>query len=140
MQRARTGFTLIELITVLAIVAVLAAVALPSYQASIERGRRADAKALLMHVVSRQESLFTEMISYSSVYSDLGLTSDKSPEGHYQLHIETGPSGCGPAATKCTYFKVAAISLKSSDQCTRLSLDSRGTRSSAGADTDFCWR
>ena len=51
------GFTLVELMIVIVIVAILLAVALPSYQNSVQKGRRADAKAALLDVANRQEGI-----------------------------------------------------------------------------------
>ena len=54
------GFTLIELMVVVAIVAILAAIAYPSYRSQIEKTRRADAKAVLMQAAQYMERLYTE--------------------------------------------------------------------------------
>lgn len=61
------GFTLLELMIVVAIVAVLAGIAYPSYQDSIRKARRADAKAALLEAAGRQERFYTENNQYTNV-------------------------------------------------------------------------
>jgi len=58
------GFTLIELMIVVAIVAILAAVALPSYNNSIDKSRRADAQSALLGFSQAMEQFFTANSTY----------------------------------------------------------------------------
>lgn len=62
-----SGFTLIELMIVVAVIGILAAIAYPSYQDSIRKARRADAKSALLDAAQRQERFFTENNQYTSV-------------------------------------------------------------------------
>jgi type IV pilus assembly protein PilE len=59
-----TGFTLIELMIVVAIIGILATIAYPSYQNSVKKSRRADAKSALMGFVNAMERHYTETNSY----------------------------------------------------------------------------
>lgn len=60
------GFTLIELMITVAIVAILASVALPSYQNYIARGRRDTAKACVMEIAQFMERHYTTNMAYTA--------------------------------------------------------------------------
>ena len=58
------GFTLIELMITVAIVAILAAIAIPSYQDSIWKGKRAEAKAAILKALQAEERYYTQNNTY----------------------------------------------------------------------------
>ena len=65
-RRTSAGFTLIEVMIVVAIVSILAAVAYPSYIDSVRKGKRAEARAALMNLLQQQERYFTQNNSYET--------------------------------------------------------------------------
>ena len=89
MVRAR-GFTLIELVTVLAITAVLTGLALPSWQSHLTAARRGDATLALERLQIAQERHRALTGLYASDPAQLGA-SPLSPEGLYALNLSTGP-------------------------------------------------
>ena len=70
--KKQKGFTLIELMTVVVIVAILLMVALPSYQQQVRKTRRSLGRAELMEVMARQEQFFLDHRRYASVLTELG--------------------------------------------------------------------
>ena len=84
------GFTLIELLIVITIVAILASVALPSYQKSVQKSRRADAVETLTRLAVEQEQFFSQNNSYTTSSAALGTT---STQGYYDISANVGPTG-----------------------------------------------
>ena len=72
--RAGRGFTLLELMIVVAIVGILASIAYPSYMDHVRKGNRAKAQAFLMDVAQRQQNYLLVHRQYADDLSKLGVT------------------------------------------------------------------
>ena len=82
------GFTLIEVMIVCAIVAILAAIALPSYLSSIQKSRRSDAKSALVGAAGQLERYFTERNTYATATLGTSVSAvypSTSLNGYYTL-------------------------------------------------------
>jgi type IV pilus assembly protein PilE len=89
------GFSLLELLVTLAIVAVLGALALPGYTHVMNRALRQDARLALLRIQYRQELFFANHLRYANAFgSDAGLAlAPRSEQGHYQLELRTSADG-----------------------------------------------
>lgn len=93
------GFTVVELVAVCAVVGVVASIALPSYQAQMQRARRSDAVAALTKLQAAQERMRAQHGIYSGDFNVLQVAS-VSDAGLYALAIElTGPESYRASAT-----------------------------------------
>lgn len=142
--RRVAGFTLIEVMIVVVIVAILLSVALPGYQESMRKGRRADAKAALMDVANRQERLMLDRSTYTIEMADLGFGTAPNPtmisqEGHYG--ITAAPCAGGTIAT-CYVLTATAIENGAQDgdaRCLTFVLASTGAKTATGSTPTECW-
>ncbi|PIE00617.1 MAG: pilus assembly protein PilE [Thiothrix nivea] len=111
-KQKQYGFTLIEIMIVVAIVAIIAAFAYPSYVEQVRKSKRSDAQIGLQQIAQRQEAYFSRTFSYASTLSQLNYTADTidSPEGQYVQTIATvTPATCnGTRTNACTAFVVRA--------------------------------
>jgi len=130
---AGQGFTLIELMIVVAVVALLAVVALPSYQSSVRRAHRTEAKASLSAAAQMMERYLTEKGSYASATlgGSTGVYPDRSENGYYALSL----SNLGAST-----FTLSAVpqGSQASDECGTFTLTQRGERGSGLAPAE-CW-
>lgn len=92
------GLSLIELMCVLVIVAILGAIALPSYLDYLKRSRRSDAIIALERVANEQEKFFFDHQRYAPSFSSLNIA-DISPDGFYSLTMVTIEEGYVATAT-----------------------------------------
>lgn len=123
-KKAR-GFTLIELMITVAIVAILAAIAYPSFQNSIRKSRRTEAKTALENVAAEQERYYYRNNAYTRDLTQLGYsgaagTGQKVTEnGYYRIQVvQDGAGTCaGAAPWNCTryYVRVRPINSQSND-------------------------
>lgn len=112
-RRAVAGFTLIEIIIALAIVAILAAVALPQFFESMRKSRRAEGIAALTAIQQAQERWRANATTYTDDLDALRL-GNQTPSGYYTLAISnTSASGYTATAT-------AAGSQARDNRCTSL--------------------
>jgi type IV pilus assembly protein PilE len=98
---AHRGFTLIELMIVVAVMAVIALVAVPSYQDTMRKSRRADAIAGMARLQQMQERYRGQNTTYASAAASMPLSwgqPTQSPEGHYDLSI-SGADAIGYTVT-----------------------------------------
>jgi len=134
--RAFKGFTLMELMIVIAVVGILAAIAIPAYSDYVTRSKRADAKNALLAFQLEQEKFRANNPTYATAAS-LGLPSN-SPDGHYTI----GLSGVGGLAT--TYDLIATPNASQNDpQCSVLTIDENNNRGATGNAPDpvaTCWQ
>lgn len=105
MNIERRGFTLLELLVALSIVAILTALSMPSYQQHVQQARRADGQTALLRLAIAQErfrarcSRYADQVDGASGCApdaeSLGLgLSAQSPDGHYRLSLaEASASG-----------------------------------------------
>jgi type IV pilus assembly protein PilE len=129
------GFTLIELMIVIAIIGILAAIAYPSYVEYVERGRRNDAKAVLLEAAQYMERRFTENGTYAGSVLPSSLTkSPREGDAWYRMSV----SGLGATSYTLTAEPKPGWT---PGKCGSLSVDQLGVKSrSATSDAVAdCW-
>lgn len=139
--RAPNGFTLIELMVVLVIVAGLLLVALPGYRDAMQKGRRSDARATLQEVAARQEKFMSGRSTYTTSVVNLGYENPLvSPEAHYQIVVDA-PTGDCPIDTCYSLTATPRADSPQSDDkhCTSFTLASNGAKTATGERDDECW-
>jgi type IV pilus assembly protein PilE len=136
------GFTLIELMIVVVIVGILLMVALPGYQDSMQKGRRADAKSGLMDAANREERFMLDRNTYTDDMADLGMGAEPllSEEGHYAIDAEAPDPNC-PILTcyVLTATPVAGGAQAADTRCTSFTLRSSGAKTATGTTPTECW-
>ena len=138
------GMTLVELLTVMVIIAILAAIAYPSYRSFVIRSQRTDARVALLQVQAAEEKYMLKNNIYTNDVTSangLGLTGF-SEHGLYQIGI--GPPVGDPTYQNGYVVTATPVVGKGQDQdsqCRALTIDGVGTKGTTGTATPAeCWR
>lgn len=129
-QRER-GFTLIELIVIMVVIGILAAIAIPNYSEYVQRGYRSSAQAFISDVASRQAQFFLSRRAYAGTVAALSMTPPADIANRYTIAIV---ANAGPPAT----FTVTATPSgpQATDRCGAMTINQTGTK---GAAATRCW-
>jgi type IV pilus assembly protein PilE len=144
---AASGFTLLEVLTAIVVVGVLAAIAIPSWRTHLVRARRGDATAALIEVQKAQDAFFGRQARYADAAQlttpapgGLGLAAT-SARGFYRIEIVTSADGL---AFQATANVIAAAGQADDTRCVALSIDHFGQRRAVDRErndrTPDCWK
>lgn len=131
--KRQLGFTLIELMIVVAIIGILAAVAYPSYTDSVARSNRSEGQRELLRIANLQEQFYMDNRSYTTDMTALGLNASPfvTENDHYAISATTSDGGNAFTLTAKASTAQAKIDLSA---CGSLTVTDGGEKAPAA-----CW-
>lgn len=129
-RRIPRGFSLIEVMVVVLIIGVIAAIALPSYNEHVRKTRRMAGGACAMAVAQQMERFYTANLTYEGIVANTASCQDNALN-FYDIEVESA----------ATTYTVSAIPARNhaGDACGTLSVNQAGTQAATGTAGTNCW-
>jgi type IV pilus assembly protein PilE len=137
LSRVAKGYTLIELMITVAVIAILVAVAMPSYDSYVRSARRADAQSYLQEVVARQQHFLLDRRAYATDITTatsaggLAMTEPANVSSYYTVALATDNTTAPPSFTLTATPKGS----QAKDKCSTLTINQSGVKTPSGS----CW-
>ena len=133
MNKNNTGFTLIEMMIVVAIIGIIGAIAYPSYDSYMKKSRRSDAKIALAAMADKQERFYLQNNTYTADPTKVGGTG--TAENFYVMSIDSATvNGFTLRATAVAGGPQGTDNTTEHGDCTAMTLASTGAKTPA-----LCW-
>jgi len=133
-MQGKEGFTLVELVVVMAIIAVLATLALPAWTGYLAKARRMDATSALQQLRLQQEAWRGSDADYATL-AELGWSRPVTPDGHYALRL---------VVRTAANFRILAVPMpggaQQGDACGTYAIDQDGPLMTAPFAGPDCWQ
>lgn len=144
-MKPESGFTLIELMIVVAIIGFLAAIAYPSYTNYVTKGKRTVGQSILTQVANRQEQFFMDNKTYTTDLEALGypaspmnVDSDGQPGGSGEVVYQVSVNSASATAYTLHAVPQGGHAARDTD-CGTLTLTHTGVKGATGTSTANCW-
>ena len=134
LRKHMRGITLIELMIVVVVIGILAAIAYPNYQEFAARAKRNEARAALLQLATNQERFYLNNNSFTDVLTDLGFSTTPTwttDTGYYEIEV---------TAADATNFTATATYLhggSEASKCVSFTINGRGAQTSSP--NTNCW-
>jgi type IV pilus assembly protein PilE len=149
-RSAFAGFTLVEMMIVVLIVAILGSIAVPAYNSSVRKSRRTEAKTALSDFAAREERLYATQNAYSADPVALGYTTaggswPVSTGTYYQIQApviqgtQLTATGTTPPTFSVTVVPSPGSSQLNDTPCASFTVTQTGAQSATGTDPTSCW-
>jgi type IV pilus assembly protein PilE len=135
------GFTLIELMIVVAIIGILAAIALPSYQSYVQRTHRADAQSALSQLAQSMEEAYARNYTYTGLADGGADTGEPSAAMRGSNEVDFYNITIGAAGANSYTLLATPTGSQTNDRCGTLSIDDTGVKEAKkdGSVVPDCW-
>lgn len=142
--KTQAGVTLIELMTVILVLGIIASIAVPSYRSYLIRANRSDAKSALMQLQVAQEKYYLQFNKYTKDVTGappagLGLSST-TPNGYYEITVPI--LGAGDQTYTAYATPIAGKGQQDDKKCNIFTITDTGQRNikDGTSDKETCWR
>ena len=149
---AQTGFTLVELMITLVVMAIISSLSVASYRQYVQRANRVDGSSALLHLSAAQERYYLQHDRYATTAAELadpppaGLGIAGTQQGLYELSVAAAADGAA-AGYSGTATASSTGSQRDDDDCQVFTIDQSGARGASDAGgaesaeiTARCWR
>jgi type IV pilus assembly protein PilE len=133
-SHSQRGVTLIELLMVVVIIGILTVIAVPSYREQVNKGNRAETRALLYEVLQKEERFYTENGTFTTTLASLGYPAAlQNPHKSHTITLAVG-------ATAALATSVNVVATANNDgKCATMTLANSQQTSATGTDPSTCW-